>query len=159
MTARRASLSIVFAMIPSLLAQSQDVDYVRIIIWSMALIGLILLLFAAISYFKKHWMAPQEAESGGFTLADLRALRKQGKMSEEEFEKAKGLILAGYKRAAERQAAATPAVERPIPKLTDLLKRPRGFGIVPGGGDPPPDLKPREPDPPPSLPGDDPPIS
>jgi hypothetical protein len=82
--------------------------------WSLALIGLILALFAAITYLKRRWTVPEEPTGSGFTLADLRQLRREGKMTDEEFERAKALILATYKRAQARDAGA-PAGKPGLP--------------------------------------------
>ncbi len=46
---------------------------------------------------------------GGFGLADLRRLHKQGDLSDDEFERAKAKIVAGYHRAAESGGPDGPA--------------------------------------------------
>ena len=94
-----------------------EVPYGRIIFWSLALIGFILALFAAITYLKRTWFAPEEPVGTGFSLGDLRALHRSGKMTDEEFERAKAQIIAGYKGAALRDAAAArpaPPSDEPI---------------------------------------------
>ena len=45
----------------------------------------------------------------GFSLADLRQLHKSGKMTDEEFERAKAQVVQGIQAAAARQAAAAAA--------------------------------------------------
>jgi hypothetical protein len=50
--------------------------------------------------------------AGNFTLSDLRQLVKDGKMTPEEFERAKNNILAAHKRAT----AVKPAQDTTTPK-------------------------------------------
>ncbi len=74
-----------------------------VLLWSFALIGLILLAFAGYTLFKK-WMSQGEetTRAVGFTLSDLRALRDQGKMSAEEYELARTKMVAAAKRMTEK---------------------------------------------------------
>ncbi len=62
---------------------------------------------------KKLWEVPKSSETGptGFTLGDLRQLLKSGKISNEEFERARAAVVAAAQRAAARDAAkhAPPA--------------------------------------------------
>jgi uncharacterized membrane protein len=74
--------------------------------WSVVLIGLLVAAFIAVAQIKKRMISSEDFSGGGFTLGDLRALHRAGKMSDEEFEKAKQAILDAMKRAAERQAEA-----------------------------------------------------
>ena len=74
--------------------------------WSVVLIGLLVAAFIAVAQIKKRMIGNDDFSGGGFTLGDLRALHRAGKMSDAEFEKAKAAILEGIKRAAERQAQA-----------------------------------------------------
>jgi hypothetical protein len=72
--------------------------------WSLVLVGLLLVAFVAVAQLKKRLIKPDDGMSGGFTLSDLRALRKAGKMTDAEFEKAKEAVVSSAKRAAEREA-------------------------------------------------------
>ena len=78
----------------------------NVMTWSVVLIGLLLAAFVGVAQVKKRMIRDDDLSGGGFTLGDLRALHRQGKMSDEEFEKAKQVILTATKRAAERQAEA-----------------------------------------------------
>lgn len=73
---------------------AQDIPTGQIILWSAILILTILGLFVLLSVYRK-WMTSSESTSGGpgFTLSDLRRLHKEGKMTTEEYEKAKALII------------------------------------------------------------------
>jgi HJR/Mrr/RecB family endonuclease len=76
-----------------LLAADGDVDYVGLFKWSFVLIVLVLILWVAVSTLRKR-LKEDDVVGTGFTLSDLRQLHKQGKMSTEEFEKAKAILLA-----------------------------------------------------------------
>jgi hypothetical protein len=51
----------------------------------------------------------------GFTLSDLRALHKSGQMSDQEFDAAKGRLVASAKRATERDSGAVAGQRQPRP--------------------------------------------
>lgn len=70
---------------------------------SLALIGLLLIGFVAVAQVKKRLVRPEDTSGPGFTLSDLRALHRAGKMTDAEFEKAKEVVVAAAKKAAERQ--------------------------------------------------------
>jgi len=75
-----------------------------IIWWSLVLIAFLVLGFYAAAKVKQ-WAKRQDDEPAtGFSLGDLRALHKSGKLSTEEFEKAKTLIVEAAKRADQRKA-------------------------------------------------------
>jgi hypothetical protein len=78
---------------------------------------LILMLAAAIWFVRKYvfaWMRTDDDVGGpGFSLSDLRQLHKSGKMTDEEFERAKAQVVQGIQRAAARQAAAQQAQQSP----------------------------------------------
>jgi hypothetical protein len=62
----------------------------------------------------KKWLTkPDDGPTAGFSLSDLRALHKSGKLSTEEFEKTKALIIEAAKRAAAREAQAAKPEKRP----------------------------------------------
>jgi hypothetical protein len=81
-----------------------------VIVWSLVLIGLIIAGLAVALQVKKHitHIEPSSASPGGFTLSDLRQMVKEGKLTPEEFEKAKLKIVAAAKRAAERSGNQPP---------------------------------------------------
>lgn len=93
-----------------LLAQS-DANQ-RILIWSISLICMMVVMFAIIAWLRKRMSPTQEQQTQGFTLADLRELRKQGAMSEEEFERAKAKLVQGVQSA---MAAKTRRTEKTAP--------------------------------------------
>ncbi len=65
---------------------------------------------------KRYWGTDDdEVPFVGFTLGDLRTLHKSGRLSQEEFEKAKEKIVAAAQRAAERDAKPPSANVRNQP--------------------------------------------
>jgi hypothetical protein len=74
-------------------------DYSDLFGWSLGWwVGCLLLLVLAIGgvsvvgYLRRALKEPDVPESTGFTLGDLRKLKQEGKMSEEEYQKASALI-------------------------------------------------------------------
>jgi uncharacterized membrane protein len=69
----------------------------------------IILLLALLWWARKSifgWMSQTEDITGsGFTLTQLRELHKNGKMTQEEFDRAKAMIVEGYNAAAKKAAA------------------------------------------------------
>ena len=77
-----------------------------VIWWSAILLALLLAAFVLVAHLKKRLVKPDDTTGTGFTLADLRALHRGGKMSDEEFEKAKEAVVLAARRADERENAA-----------------------------------------------------
>ena len=71
-------------------------QYRQIIVGSLLVIGLIIVAFVLIAQFRRRLRQEDDSTSAGgtgFTLSDLRQLRKSGQMSDEEFERAKAKIV------------------------------------------------------------------
>src|SRR4051794_27903821 len=94
------------------------------VFWCLVLIGLLVAGFAGVALLKR-WLKSEVGGGTGFTLGELRALRDQGKMTPEEFEKAKVLIL----------GSAMAGAKSPIPE--DRKRRPGALGgeVGEGGGE------------------------
>ncbi len=98
-------------MLPSLIlaaAPVNDKAYRSIFIWSFALIALLMVAFAGYSYLKRWMRSSEEPMATGFTLSDLRELHRQGKMSDAEFELARGKMVAAAKRMTDKIPPVTP---------------------------------------------------
>ena len=81
--------------------------------WSGVLIVLLLAAFVGVAQVKKRMMRTDESGGAGFTLSDLRALHREGKMTDDEFEKAKSIIVGAAQKAITRAAEAKkPKPER-----------------------------------------------
>lgn len=78
-----------------------------ILFWAFGLIVLLIVMLLSAVWIKKR-MSPTEesAGGGGFTLADLRELRKSGAMTEEEYERAKAKMVQSLQAAASRKQPA-----------------------------------------------------
>ena len=75
----------------------------RAVGWSLVLIALIVVAFLAVMQLRKWLQSNDEGPpSIGFTLGDLRQLHKEGKMTDEEFERARAKMMAGAKAMAEK---------------------------------------------------------
>ena len=83
-----------------------------VLVWSLVLVGLLLVLFVAVAQLKKRLIKPDDGASGGFTLSDLRALHRAGKMTDAEFERAKEAVVAAARRAAEKKEGRGDAATR-----------------------------------------------
>jgi hypothetical protein len=93
-----------------LLAQSDSIA--QPLIWSVILIVILMILFAAVGLYRK-WMKSEDTGGGeGFTLSDLRRLHKSGQMTDEEFEKAKKVLIGSVKSAAEKMGQTPPLTRR-----------------------------------------------
>ena len=96
------------------LADSEGVG--SIFIWSFVLIVILLVGFYGVVWIR-NWTKEEEdaAPIGiGFTLDDLRELRRSGKMTDDEFEKARVKIVQGTQKEAEKIAAAAVAPKDPV---------------------------------------------
>jgi hypothetical protein len=70
--------------------------------WSIVLIVLVVIALVGVMRLRK-WFQEEDLPSGGigFTLSDLRQLHREGKMSDEEFERARSkMVQAGRTLAA-----------------------------------------------------------
>ena len=84
-----------------------------VIWWMLVLLAFVVLGFVAVVQVKRWVSKPDEGSAGtGFTLSDLRALHRSGKMSAEEFEKAKAIIVDAAQRAAKREAEEKAAKQK-----------------------------------------------
>jgi len=73
-----------------------------IFVWSGVLIVVLLIGFLAVQRIR-DWVhvkdAPEEHIATGFTLSDLRQMHRDGKISDEEFSRARDRIIAAAKKA------------------------------------------------------------
>ena len=85
-----------------LLAQIDDsvrqVTYACLVLLVLLIVGLV-----GVSLVRR-WMKSQDDQSGdtGFSLSELRRLQKEGKLSDQEYQKAMSAISGAVKRQAER---------------------------------------------------------
>src|SRR3954471_15561121 len=95
-----------FELIPTrgFLAMDSNIAIQRVVIWSIGLIIVLLVMIGLIVWLRKRMAPKQELGPAGFTLADLRELRRKGAMTEEEFERAKAKIVQSMQAATARAA-------------------------------------------------------
>ena len=90
-----------------------------ILFWMLVLFVLIIGGFMAVVLVKK-WAAKDEGSGENFTLSDLRRLQKTGKISAEEYEKARAAIVAQSQHV--KTTSAVPG-GRPAGTSDDSLNR------------------------------------
>jgi hypothetical protein len=113
-------------MTPRLLTLLAQAGTGSALIGTLILIVALILMFGAVAAYRK-WMRADTTPSGpGFTLSDLRKLHKEGKMTDEEFEKAKLVLIGTAKVGADKPVLG----ERQGPR-TD----PPGFDVLPPGNE------------------------
>src|SRR5215208_6157532 len=98
-------------------------DHTRaIVVWSLLLIGLIVAGWLTVWQVRRRLKEDDTVtSSSGFTLSDLRQLHKAGKMTDDEFDKAKARVVDAARRAAARDAAKAGAqgqggIREPTPR-------------------------------------------
>ena len=84
-----------------LLAELTDQQTTDLIIGSVILI-VVLLLFGGVALYRKWMKSDEDSPAEGFTLSDIRKLHKAGQMTDEEYEKAKKILIGSVKAAAEK---------------------------------------------------------
>lgn len=100
------------------LGQSTSVG--SVFFWLFVLMGLLIVAGVGVLWFRRWYRSEESPEAVGFTLGDLRQLHREGQMSDDEFERAKAQIIAGTRRALERDAAEAGASEGAPPVQMDI---------------------------------------
>ena len=75
-----------------------------VLFWSLVIVALVVTGFVVVSWVKRWASDAEEVPAGGFTLGELRRLHQEGQMSDEEYEKAKGMIVEAAKAMAAKRA-------------------------------------------------------
>jgi len=78
-------------------------DARNIVIWSAVLLAVVILGFGLVVWVKRRLQGQPTAPTLGFSLADLRELHRTGKISDEEYERARGKMAATLKHRQEPQ--------------------------------------------------------
>jgi hypothetical protein len=73
-------------------------ESISIVVWSLIAVVAILIGFTLVVWLRKRLYQPDEAASAGFSLSDLRRLHREGKLSPQEYERAKAKMTAGLMR-------------------------------------------------------------
>jgi uncharacterized membrane protein len=72
-------------------------EYGTLFVWSLILVAVVVVGFIVVVWVKRRIQQPDSAPTLGFSLADLRELHRTGKISDEEFERARGKMAASLK--------------------------------------------------------------
>jgi len=80
-------------------------DTKAIFVWSLVLLAVVIVGFGLAVWVKRRLQQQDEGPTIGFSLADLRELHRTGKISDEEFERARGKMAASLKH---RESPETP---------------------------------------------------
>ena len=87
---------------------------VRIVVWAGGLIVVIVLAGVVLGRYRKWMRTDVEARSAqSWTLQDLRDLRRQGRISEQEFDTLKAAIIAEHQPKADISDAGPNSEDRP----------------------------------------------
>lgn len=86
-----------------LLAQGSEPS---VFLWVLLLIVLVIGLFGLVVWLRRRLSPNEDFHGEGFTLGDLRRLHQSGKLSDDEFEKAKAGLIAETRSAAQRKEQA-----------------------------------------------------
>jgi hypothetical protein len=94
------------------LAQSPEAS-VSVYVWLMVLLAGVVLLFGAVAWARKRLSPNEDFHGEGFSLSDLRQMHKEGKLSDEEFDRAKAkMVEAMHAAQARKEAAKAEAAKR-----------------------------------------------
>ncbi len=119
------------------LADASTRNLSGVFVWSGVLIAVVLVAFAGYSVLRR-WMRSSGSTPGrGFTLADVRELHRQGKMSDAEYEATRALLVGAAKRMAadlppvlpRRPTRRPPSLDRPAPPGDDNESPDAGPGV------------------------------
>jgi uncharacterized membrane protein len=84
------------------------------ILWLLATIAVLIVCYAVISHIRSRWLGADTPTSGeAFTLEQLRTLLREGKMSAEELDRAKAVILAVHQRSLQPPPPPQPPAAGP----------------------------------------------
>lgn len=106
-----------------ILAQSADKGdaTIRLAMWVSILIALAVIGFALASWVRKRMNDAMKETSvtspSDFTLSDLRKMRDAGQITQEEFDRAKGRIVATTQSKLIRDAAKKGELEQPTDEV------------------------------------------
>ena len=76
-------------------------------------VGVLIVGAVIVTWVRRRMTRLEGPADAGFTLSDLRRMVESGQMSPEEFERAKGRIIAATRNAAQRQATSKNTDDAP----------------------------------------------
>ena len=81
-----------------MIAAANQNEYGKLFVWSLILVAVVVVGFTVVVWVKRRIQQPDSTPTLGFSLADLRELHRTGKISDAEFERARGKMAASLKR-------------------------------------------------------------
>jgi len=87
-------------------AQSTAESSSSILVVSILLLFAVVALFVGVAWARKRMNPNEDVHGEGFTLADLRQMHKEGKLSDDEFERARAKMVEQIQAAQARRDAA-----------------------------------------------------
>ena len=94
------------------LAQADNASS-SVYLWAIVLLFVVVLLFGAVAWARKRLSPNEDFHGEGFTLSDLRQMHKEGKLSDDEFNRAKAkMVEAMHAAQARKEAAKAEAAKR-----------------------------------------------
>ena len=115
-----SSISIVLTRLihPLQLAQGSAENTSSIFVVMIFLLLAVVALFVGVAWARKRMNPNEDFHGEGFTLADLRQMHKEGKLSDEEFERARVKMVEQLQAAqARRDAARAEAAKQTARRL------------------------------------------
>lgn len=100
--------------LPVFVAQ-QAGKHAQDVVLSLVLIMLGAAVIALVGFLMHRWMRRPDEPAATFGLAELRLMHREGKLTDEEFERAKAVMVAGFKSSLHRD---TPDEGEPNADLT-----------------------------------------
>ena len=88
----------------------------RILFWSAVMVGLLMLAWVIIAVARRrHQAAAASEESPSFSISSLRQMHQDGKLSDEEYERARAAVIARARGAMEANPPVMPVRQQPRP--------------------------------------------
>lgn len=92
-----------------ILAQaSDDVDYGAFFKWIGVIVIALMFLAVVVAWLRKRIKEDDAPAGTGFSLSEFRKLHKEGKMTDEEFERAKAMIVGTVKAVPPGEKSQPP---------------------------------------------------
>ena len=97
--------------------------------WSLTIIVVLIVAFFALVRLRR-WIKDDDDDDGaggggiGFGLSDIRRLHREGKMTDEEFERLRSMFVAGAKSMAEKMPDPLARSGQPPPPPRDQRRQP-----------------------------------
>ena len=91
-----------------------------ILVSCLVLVAVAIVFFSSVNWYRRHWLGDEESSSEPWTLDDLRRLRADGSLTQEEYEQMRAVIDCGVQG---RRSAA----ESPIPALKSRIEPSQGI--------------------------------